>query len=292
MLLASTGAQALNIISSNDDGWAEINIRTTYDALTSHNYSVIISAPAVDKSGTGSSEATPTVLSSACEFSSCAKGSPAEGYNATTPEWNYVNSYPATAMEYGIETLSPSWFGGSAPDLAVSGPNVGSNLGLTTAISGTVGAARKATNLGIPAVAFSGKTGSQTAWNVSPVPAYSTLYADAIATFVDALTAQSTEPFLPAGVFLNINFPSAGSGQSCTSADDFQFVLSRVYSSSGGDVVTCDNGGKLPTESSVVGTSGCYSSVSIMQASDLKDANQANQTTVLASLSSLLVCLP
>lgn len=72
----------------------------------------------------GSLTGTPSVLTEACEFNSCPSGSPAVGYNSSAPQFNYVNSYPATAMEYGIETLAPGYFGG-APDLAVTGPNVG-----------------------------------------------------------------------------------------------------------------------------------------------------------------------
>ena len=51
-----------------------------------------------------------------------------------------MNSYPVTAMKYGAQKLAPKYFGG-APDLVVSGPNVGSNLGLVNFFSGTVGAA-------------------------------------------------------------------------------------------------------------------------------------------------------
>ena len=44
-------ANAANIILTNDDGWAEINIRTLYQSLTAAGNSVVISAPALDKSG-------------------------------------------------------------------------------------------------------------------------------------------------------------------------------------------------------------------------------------------------
>ena len=47
-------ASAANILLSNDDGWAELNIRTFYNALVSGGNSVVISAPADNKSGTGS----------------------------------------------------------------------------------------------------------------------------------------------------------------------------------------------------------------------------------------------
>ena len=69
--------------------------------------------------------------------------------------FNYINAFPADAARYGIQTLSPQFFGG-APDFVVAGPNVGSeclarleavqcltvsstdNLGSTVLISGTV----------------------------------------------------------------------------------------------------------------------------------------------------------
>jgi 5'-nucleotidase len=59
-----------------------------------------------------------------------------------------VNSYPVTAIKYGIQTLSPKFFGG-APDIAVTGPNVGSNLGVVVLASGTVGAATEAVKEGM-----------------------------------------------------------------------------------------------------------------------------------------------
>ena len=45
--------QAANIVLSNDDGWAEINIRTLFDVLTDAGENVVLSAPALNKSGTG-----------------------------------------------------------------------------------------------------------------------------------------------------------------------------------------------------------------------------------------------
>lgn len=41
------------IVLSNDDGWAEINIRAFYKDLADAGNCVIISAPAENKSGTG-----------------------------------------------------------------------------------------------------------------------------------------------------------------------------------------------------------------------------------------------
>lgn len=46
-------AQAINIISSNDDGWAEVNIRALFDSLGEAGHSVLVSAPAENQSGMG-----------------------------------------------------------------------------------------------------------------------------------------------------------------------------------------------------------------------------------------------
>lgn len=124
VVLAPLAAQAVNIVLSNDDGWAEKNIRVFYDTLTSAGESVIISAPADNRSGTGSSDATPGTVTSGCEFNSCPAGSPPYGSDSSNPRFNYVNSYPVTSIRYGIQTLSPKFFGG-APDIAVAGYNVG-----------------------------------------------------------------------------------------------------------------------------------------------------------------------
>jgi len=51
--LLALKAQAANIVSTNDDGWAEINIRALYNALTEAGHSVVLSAPAENESGTG-----------------------------------------------------------------------------------------------------------------------------------------------------------------------------------------------------------------------------------------------
>ncbi|KAK5119488.1 hypothetical protein LTR85_007588 [Meristemomyces frigidus] len=286
-------ANAVNVVVSNDDGWAEINIREFYNSLTNVGFSAIISAPAENKSGTGSFDVTPTTVgSSGCEFSSCSAGSPPYGNNASMPRFNYVNSYPVTSMRYGIQNLSETYFGGP-PDIAVAGPNVGANLGLTTQVSGTVGAATEAVKEGIPGIAFSGSTGSQTAWNAAP-ETYEEVYADLSTTITQALV-NSGKPYLPSGIWLNVNY-SAVNATTCSSTSDFNFVLSRIYAAipilTPADMTTCNNGGRLPTETAVVGSTGCYASISVGVASTKLDANATAQQVVLEKLSSILSCLP
>ncbi|KAJ6112372.1 hypothetical protein N7512_007696 [Penicillium capsulatum] len=268
----SDPAGAVNIISSNDDGWAEANIRAFFHALTSAGHSTVVAAPAQDQSGTGK---------------------PPVGHNASEPRLNYVNSYPATSMKYGIHSISRDFFEG-APDLAVAGPNVGNNIGLTVSLSGTVGATTYAVHeAGIPGIAFSGATGSQTAWNASStLPHYSQVYADLAVNFTNALVA-SGKPYLPEGIWLNVNFPSVS--DECSTPDDFAFVLSRIHIAvpliTPGDVEVCGDS-RLPSEIAVSLASGCYTSVSVGVASNKEDANATMQAAVLKKLGSLLTCLP
>ncbi|PLB49830.1 acid phosphatase precursor [Aspergillus steynii IBT 23096] len=284
LLLSLPLTYALNIVSSNDDGWAESNVRALHSALTDAGHTVVLSAPAENKSGSGSKDEDPVALTDPCQYNSCPAGSPATGYNESSPELNYVNSYPVTSMKYGIDTLAPKFFDG-APDLAVSGPNVGVNIGIAVFFSGTVGAATAAVKAGVPALAFSGRSGSATAWNET-TPESSTFYADLATNFTERVTANGA-PYLPDGAWLNVNFPSFDDG--CDSVDDVKFVLTRIFPAvpliTDDDVETCGSK-RLPTETKTV-LSGCYASVSVGQADDKKDANATVQAEVLERLGEL-----
>lgn len=82
-------ARAYQVVISNDDGWAEQNVRTFYNTLTSAGFSAILSSPAENQSGTGSSDSEATqVGSGGCQFGSCSAGSPATGFNASNTRLN------------------------------------------------------------------------------------------------------------------------------------------------------------------------------------------------------------
>ena len=90
-----------------------------------------------------------------------------------------------------------------------------------------------------------------------------------------------------------MNFPTVSS-TTCSSADDFKFVLSRINSASSGtaaDVQTCGTD-RLPTETSVVDQSGCYASISVGIATTKADATATSQQVVLDKLAPILSCLP
>lgn len=196
-------------------------------------------------------------------------------------------------MEYGINQFGPAiWGNGTTPDIAVTGPNVGSNLGfIQTEFSGTVGAACYAVDQGIPGIAFSGLTEGNLAWNTSPVPTRSLVYADLSLNLTNAIL-DSGAPYLPDGVYLNVNMAKIEGN--CTDASAFQYVLTRINTPSflsDADTETCGNA-RLPTETSVMNSGGCYVSVSVGTCSDKTDSSAADQKTVLDKLGDMLTCMP
>jgi 5'-nucleotidase len=302
LLLASSFVQGQKkIVIGNDDGWAVAAIRAQFNALVNANYDVVLSCPAINLSGTGRLSAPiplMPLLLGPCEFDSCPQFSPAEGFNASDPRLNYVNGFPVDAMKYGIETLAPKLLEGAQPDFAVSGPNVGNNLGIAVLGSGTAGAASAAALAGIPSVAFSGSSDSlsevsYTTLDSNPTSTNtiaSNLYAQLTVEFVDTLLSSSTSgPILPPGISLNVNYPSTAN---CSSVSDYSFVLTRLISDPfATDVETCGST-HLPAESDVVALEGCFSSVSVFNATTLLDVDSATQAAVLDRLGSFLTCAP
>jgi 5'-nucleotidase len=101
---------------------------------------------------------------------------------------------------------------GDAPDLIVSGTNIGANVGTATPFSGTVGATVAGLAAGIPSIAFSSDPPDVD----EDDPAIAAHYANVAAFAVQLIAhleskpgALSNEPaLLPAGVALNVNYPT------------------------------------------------------------------------------------
>ncbi|KAI0008450.1 sure-like protein [Xylariaceae sp. FL0662B] len=291
LALPVLGAQGARILQSNDDGWAELYIRSLNGALNDAGHDVVLSGPAENKSGSGSSDEEPKARTSVCQYNSCPANSGPVGSNSTNTRLNWVNSFPVTSVRYGIDTFGPQIWNGGKPDIVVAGPNVGSNLFLAVPFSGTVGVAAYASHdAKIPAIAFSGASDGALAWNTSPVPARSTVYAQLAAKLTDAVL-DSGAPYLPEEVWLNVNFPKVEGD--CTDPAKFKWVLSRINPGqfSDKDVVTCGSD-RLPTETDVINEGGCHISVSVGDSTDKTTAPADKQAVVLKKLGSLLTCLP
>ncbi|KAH0579869.1 hypothetical protein H2248_002697 [Termitomyces sp. 'cryptogamus'] len=282
------------IVLTNDDGWAVAQIRSEYDALKAAGYKVVLSAPANNRSGTGSSTATPTPLTQPCEFDTCPTGSPAVGFNVSDPFINYVNAFPVDAARYGIQTLSPKLLG-SNPDLVISGSNIGNNLGFVVGLSGTVGAAAEAALEGIPSVAFSGASGAQVSYTTlesDPTAASSIaagIYTKLSLKFIKRLLSKNHGPILPTNISLNVNYPAI---DNCTSTNAFKFVFTRinVADNTTTDIDICSSR-QLPDETSVIATAGCYASVSVFSATNKSDVSATTQAFVYKKLKPILSCL-
>jgi len=125
------------ILVTNDDGVNAPGIAAVAQALQAIGTPIIV-GPAENQTGKGQA-----IITSEAVFRqdlTLPNGLPAIGLTAT----------PASTVNIAIRNiLMPR------PDLVVSGVNTEYNLGLSTQVSGTAGAAREAARLGIPAIAAS-----------------------------------------------------------------------------------------------------------------------------------------
>jgi len=135
-------ATVLRVLVTNDDGVRAPGIAALVQELRALPGTLVtVVAPSENRSGTGGKVTEGSVRTSGTTT--------LDGYPATA-----VDGYPADAVAVALGENGPQ------PDVVVSGVNDGANLGPTTRISGTVGAARAAAEAGIPAVAVSQGRGS------------------------------------------------------------------------------------------------------------------------------------
>lgn len=218
MLGAAPCAAALDIVLTNDDGFETANIQALYRALVKAGHHVILSAPYGAQSGTSGmlsflKPIGPTTAAS--PKGTLPAGSPGVGPTTLGPQQFYVDGSPAAAVLYGIDVAARRQWG-RAPDLVISGPNEGNNLGVITPHSGTVGATVTALNKGVPAIAVSARSGN---------PAAATVVAAITVRLVAALDGPNGVR-LPTGIGLNVNTPAIEPGHN--SADGFTFVTTTI----------------------------------------------------------------
>ena len=108
--------------------------------------------------------------------------------------------------------------------------------------------------------------------------------------FVDTLLASPERPILPRFTIVNVNFSPL---DSCASVDDYSFVLTRLLPDPlhlAKDVYTCGTS-HLPDEKSVINSSGCYATVSVLSSITKLDVGALAQVEVLNRISSILSCI-
>lgn len=170
--------EQLSILLTNDDGWGAPGIVATRDALVEAGHEVTVVAPSDNFSG----------VSSAIDYSGELTVEQVEDGVYT------VSGTPATSVVYGITEV----LGGTAPDLVVSGSNVGANTGFDQNFSGTIGAAVVASGLyDVPAIAVSTATRHGEEAEAA--------YEETAAFLVDLLATGEVD--VRSGEVLNINYP-------------------------------------------------------------------------------------
>lgn len=114
------------IVLTNDDGWANANIRVLFDKLVADAHYVVLSAPADDQSDAGSRSTPEVNRTTPCQFDSCTAPAGPVGWNETSRRLNWVNNGPVGAMRYGMEQVSRRNWNSQTAELAVVGIDIGS----------------------------------------------------------------------------------------------------------------------------------------------------------------------
>jgi 5'-nucleotidase len=210
---APIAAEARNIVITNDDGLTS-NVVALYKALKADGHDVIVSVPCQNQSGMGAALGLRplTPLEAACRNDAASKGASAAGpmtREGLGSDFYYVNSTPVMAVLYGLDIVAMKRWG-KAPDLVLSGPNEGQNVGAIAISSGTISAAQFAALRGVPAMALSA---GQNSAGPDLENAQSPIIAEKSAEMVRALDiASKGGRMVPAGLALNINFPNEAKG--------------------------------------------------------------------------------
>ncbi|MES2274171.1 MAG: 5'/3'-nucleotidase SurE [Chlamydiota bacterium] len=164
------------LLITNDDGIHAPGIKHLWQAV--HEYAdVAIVAPQTEKSGCGLSItwAKPLRIQPVA-------------WELNTPAW-YLNGTPADCVKMALSVILKR-----KPDLIISGINRGSNSGRTVLYSGTIGGVIEGALKNIPGIAFSFSD-----FEAPPV--------SATKKYIYPLIRHFLENPLPAGTFLNVNFP-------------------------------------------------------------------------------------
>ncbi|UNI18523.1 5'-nucleotidase [Purpureocillium takamizusanense] len=253
------GTHALRILQASEESWADLTVRNLHAKLTAANHSAVLVGPTKHCTRSGRTDRDPEPLMEACQFSSCPAGANAtSGRNETDPTLQWLNAHPKTCMRVGLESMgpmTPGWDGREA-QFAVAGPSGAMSrtvnampLALFAKWTATARAAAWAAFTGVPAIAFaSAQDGQSFAWNDTSAPAYTRIYPELAARLVEEIVAAGP-PYLPEGVFLNVNFPPLT--DKCDHPDKFKWVMTHRPSGWnfwGPRVVNCGKKTRLPDD--------------------------------------------
>lgn len=216
--------EPLVMLVTNDDGVGAEGIDALVEALRDRDdLELVIVAPAENQSGSGGKTTDGALTVSDSETAS--------GYEATA-----VAGFPADSVVWALGE------GGIEADLVISGINEGQNIGPLVSLSGTVGAARQAAQLGVPSVAVSQGFGEP--------PEFPTA-ADALVVWLDENLDAVRDGTLGIDTVTNLNAPT------CDGSEVQGQVEVPVAEDTGADLNAVDCAGTVePTDDVVAFTNG------------------------------------
>jgi len=225
-----TGANALNIVLTNDDGYQTVLLNTLVNKLKENNHSVIVSTPCGHQSGAaGSIRPYMTQIpvkklqygeSGILEITEDDATYGTDDYvcvgdtDETKSFKDFKSGTPVMASLNGISMGDAKW--GRGNYIVLSGPNEGRNVGSMIFHSGTLGATHVSLHQNIVTIALSAATEDEDT-------TYAGFVADKTIKLLDTLLAsqKDSEPLLPNKLGLNVNFPDEMSA-------DTEFKLTNV----------------------------------------------------------------
>ena len=208
---------SLDIVLGNDDGFETPLIQSLFFALQDAGHNVVMSAPYGARSGTSGLIEFLRPIPPTSEPSpegKVAAGSPGVGETGLADKQYYVDGAVTSAFLHGLDVLAPKYFGGP-PDLVISGPNEGQNVGLLTPHSGTMGGAVTCINRGIPSMAVSADGDEE----------QSDLVGELMVKLVASIIDKDGSIKIPSGYGLNVNLPLL---EEDTFVEDYEFVPTQV----------------------------------------------------------------
>jgi len=187
------GGTPLHVLLTNDDGFDAPGIVAMHRALLEAGYRVSVVAPREQQSGSSMRVSIGSIV-----------------VDKIKDDFWTVDGTPADSVSFALNRLLIA----DPPEIVISGANFGQNLGSNTNLSGTVGAAIMATQLGLPAIAISvgidlGERDAQPVRFPSTMGAFGPA-ADFVVRLLRRIedTRATTHRLLPPNKFLNVNYPA------------------------------------------------------------------------------------
>ncbi|KAF5687725.1 5' 3' nucleotidase, partial [Fusarium globosum] len=109
--LLSSGANALNILLGNDDGFGSGNLREMYRIFKEKGHNVWLVAPATKQSGKGGTSdfTTEGNLTAPSQYDLIPKGAPSVGHDPKDSQIWYYNGTPAACTFVALDYVLPKF---------------------------------------------------------------------------------------------------------------------------------------------------------------------------------------